>query len=70
MSSTVARRLTTLTSFYRYCQEEKIITRNLAVNLRRPKVNYESRTLGLIDRNELFATSPGSPCCVAAEFDG
>ncbi len=54
MSSTVARRLSTLTSFYRYCQEEEIITRNPAVNLRRPKVNYESRTLGL-DRNELGA---------------
>jgi len=38
----------------RYCQEEEIITRNPAVNLRRPKVNYESRTLGL-DRNELGA---------------
>ena len=54
MSSTVARRLSTLTSFYRYCQEEEIINRNPAVNLRRPKVNYESRTLGL-DRNELGA---------------
>jgi len=54
MSSTVARRLSTLTSFYRYCQEEEIITRNPAVNLRRPKVNYEFRTLGL-DRNELGA---------------
>ncbi len=54
MRSTVARRLSMLTSFYRYCQEEEIIVRNPAVNLRRPKVDYESRTLGL-DRNELGA---------------
>jgi len=54
MRSTVARRLSTLTSFYRYCQEEELIVRSPAVNLRRPKVDYESRTLGL-DRNELGA---------------
>ncbi len=54
MRSTVARRLSTLTSFYRYCQEEEHIVRSPAVNLRRPKVDYESRTLGL-DRNELGA---------------
>jgi site-specific recombinase XerD len=54
MRSTVARRLSTLTSFYRYCQEEELIARSPAVNLRRPKVDYESRTLGL-DRNELGA---------------
>jgi len=54
MRSTVARRLSTLTSFYRYCQEEELISRSPAVNLRRPKVDYESRTLGL-DRNELGA---------------
>ncbi len=41
-----------MTSFYRYCQEEELIGRNPAVHLRRPKVDYESRTLGL-DRNEL-----------------
>ena len=51
MRSTVARRLSTLTSFYRYCQEEHI-DRSPALNLRRPKVDWESRTLGL-DRNEL-----------------
>ena len=54
MRSTVARRLSTLTSFYRYCQEEELIARSPAVNLRRPKVDYDSRTLGL-DRNELGA---------------
>jgi integrase/recombinase XerD len=51
MRSTVARRLSTLGSFYRYCHVEGILQRNPAANVRRPKVNTESRTLGL-DRNE------------------
>ncbi len=54
MRSTVARRLSTLASFYRYCQQEALISRNPAANVRRPKVDYESRTLGL-DRSELGA---------------
>ncbi len=54
MCSTVARRLSTLASFYRYCHAEGIVARNPAVNVRRPKVDHESRTLGL-DRNELGA---------------
>lgn len=52
MRSTVARRLSTLSSFYRYCHIEGILDRDPAVNVRRPKVDYKSRTLGL-DRNEL-----------------
>jgi site-specific recombinase XerD len=54
MRSTVGRRLSTLASFYRYCEQEQLIERNPALNVRRPKVDYESRTLGL-DRNELGA---------------
>ncbi len=54
MRSTVARRLSTLASFYRYCEQEQLVHRNPALNVRRPKVDYESRTLGL-DRNELGA---------------
>ena len=54
MRSTVARRLSTLASFYRYCEQEGLVERNPAANVRRPKVDYESRTLGL-DRNELGA---------------
>jgi site-specific recombinase XerD len=54
MRSTVARRLSTLASFYRYCEQEQLVERNPALNIRRPKVDYESRTLGL-DRNELGA---------------
>ena len=52
MRSTVARRISTLGSFYRYCHVEGLLERNPAANVRRPKVDYESRTLGL-DRNEL-----------------
>ena len=54
MRSTVARRLSTLASFYKYCDQEQLVDRNPALNVRRPKVDYESRTLGL-DRNELGA---------------
>lgn len=54
MRSTVARRLSTLAGFYRYCEQEQLIEHNPALNVRRPKVDYESRTLGL-DRNELGA---------------
>ncbi len=54
MRSTVARRLSTLASLYRYCHAEGIVAREPAVNVRRPKVDHESRTLGL-DRNELGA---------------
>ena len=52
MRSTVARRLSTLASFYRYCEEEQLVDRNRPLNVRRSKGDYESRTLGL-DRNEL-----------------
>jgi hypothetical protein len=54
MRSTVARRLSTLASFSKYCEQEQLVDRNPALNVRRPKVDYESRTLGL-DRNELGA---------------
>ena len=54
MPSTASRRISTLSSFYKYCHIAEIITRNPAANVRRPKVPEESRTLGL-DRNELGA---------------
>jgi integrase/recombinase XerD len=54
MRSTVARRLSTLASFYRYRHVEGVLGRNPAANVRRPKVDHESHTLGL-DRNELGA---------------
>lgn len=51
MASTIARRLSTLSSFYKYCQIEDIIAKNPAANVRRPKVNPESRTWGWIEMN-------------------
>ncbi len=52
--STIGRRLSTLAGFYRYCEQEQILERSPAARVRRPKQDYESRTLGL-DRNELGA---------------
>jgi integrase/recombinase XerD len=52
MRSTVARRLSTIRRLCRYCHVERMLERNPAANVRRPKVDAESRTLGL-DRNEL-----------------
>ena len=54
MPATVARRLSTLGSFYHYRHDEGLLERNPAANVRRPKVDYESRTLGL-DRDDLGA---------------
>lgn len=52
--STIGRRLSTICGFYRYCSQEVVIDRDPAAYVRRPKLDYESRTLGL-DRNELGA---------------
>jgi hypothetical protein len=38
MRSTIARRLSTLASFYRYCHVEGVVRRNPAADVRRPKV--------------------------------
>ena len=50
----MARRLSTIASFYRYCVEEELVSRTPAQNVRRPKIPYESTISGL-DRNELGA---------------
>jgi site-specific recombinase XerD len=50
MRSTVARRLSTLASLYRYCHVEGILERNPAAYVRRPKVDGESRTTMRYDR--------------------
>jgi site-specific recombinase XerD len=50
--STVARRLSTIASFYRYCVEEQLIAVSPGAHVRRPRVDYESHAVGL-DRNEL-----------------
>ncbi len=52
--ATIGRRLSTVCGFYNYCSQERLIDRNPAAHVRRPKQNYESSTLGL-DRNELGA---------------
>jgi site-specific recombinase XerD len=52
--ATVARRLCTITGFYRYAEEEGLIDRSPAVHVRRPRLDYESHAAGL-DRNELGA---------------
>jgi site-specific recombinase XerD len=54
MPATVARRRSTLCGFCRYCHDEGLLVRNPATHVRRPKVDPESRTLGL-DRNEFGA---------------
>jgi site-specific recombinase XerD len=50
--ATVARRLCTIACFYRYAEEEGLITISPAVHVRRPRLDYESHATGL-DRNEV-----------------
>ena len=50
--ATVARRLSTIAGFYRYCVEEQLIPVSPASHVRRPRSDYESNATGL-DRNEL-----------------
>ncbi len=50
--ATVARRLSTVAGFYRYCFEEQLIPVSPAAHVRRPRLDYESNATGL-DRNEL-----------------
>jgi integrase/recombinase XerD len=50
--STVARRLSTISGFYRYCVEEQLLAASPAAHVRRPRLDYESHAVGL-DRNEL-----------------
>ena len=50
--ATVSRRLSTIAGLYRYCVEEKLLEASSAVHVRRPRLDYESKAVGL-DRNEL-----------------
>ena len=61
--STVARRLSTLSGYYRYALDEDIIARNPVGRIRRPKVGTDTQSTGL-DRNELASL------IAAAEADG
>ena len=51
-TATIARRLCTITGFYRYAEEEGLIAHSPAVHVRRPRIDYESHAIGL-DRNEV-----------------
>ncbi len=52
--ATVARRLSTLSGFYRYAVDEEVIARNPVASVRRPKVGTDTVSTGL-DRDELSA---------------
>ena len=52
--ATISRRLSTITSLYRYAVEEGLLDRSPAVHVRRPRLDYESNATGL-DRNEVGA---------------
>ena len=50
--ATIARRLCTVSGFYRYAVEEELLEHSPAVHVRRPRLDYESHAIGL-DRNEV-----------------
>jgi integrase/recombinase XerD len=52
--ATVARRLSTLSSFYRYAEGEDAISRNPVTHVRRPKVGTDTVSTGL-DADEMTA---------------
>ena len=52
--STIARRLCTISGFYRYAVEEELLDHSPAAHVRRPRLDYESHATAL-DRNELGA---------------
>src|SRR5215471_18169772 len=62
--ATVTRRLCTIAGFYKYAVEEELLDHSPAAHVRRPRLDYESRAVGL-DRNELgallVAAGLGSP---------
>jgi integrase/recombinase XerD len=52
--ATIARRLCTVSCFYRYAEQEDLIAVSPAAHARRPRLDYESHATGL-DRNEVGA---------------
>jgi integrase/recombinase XerD len=52
--ATVARRLCTISGFYRYAVEEDLLEHSPAAHVRRPRLDYESHATAL-DRNEVGA---------------
>ena len=65
-TATIARRLCTVTGFYRYAEEEGLIAHSPAVHVRRPRIDYESHAIGL-DRNEVGALLVAAGLGSAAE---
>jgi integrase/recombinase XerD len=65
-TATIARRLCTITGFYRYAEEEGLIAHSPAVHVRRPRIDYESHAIGL-DRNEVGALLVAAGLGPAAE---
>lgn len=53
-ATTIARRLSTVSSLYRYCVEEDLLAHSPATHVRRPRLRHESTISGL-DRSELGA---------------
>jgi site-specific recombinase XerD len=52
--ATIARRLCTVSCFYRYAEQEGLIAVSPAAHVRRPRLDYESHATGQ-DRNEVGA---------------
>jgi site-specific recombinase XerD len=52
--ATISRRLATIVGFYRFAEEEGVLEHSPAARVRRPRLHYESKAVGL-DRNELGA---------------
>jgi len=52
--ATISRRIATIVGFYRFAEEEGVIDHSPATRVRRPRLHYESKAIGL-DRNELGA---------------
>ena len=50
----MARRISTVAGFYRYADEEGLLSPSPAAHVRRPRIDYESHATGL-DRNEVGA---------------
>ncbi|MDQ2729782.1 MAG: tyrosine-type recombinase/integrase [Actinomycetota bacterium] len=65
-TATIARRLCTVTGFYRYAAEEGLIAHSPAVHVRRPRIDYESHAIGL-DRNKVGALLVAAGLGPAAE---
>ena len=60
--ATIARRLCTVTCFYRYAEQEGLIEPSPAVHVRRPRLDYESHAIGLDRKCSARCSSrPGSP---------